>query len=75
MLELPGKQPVIGQAACIVNKILIKSLLFLRLYLIHHKDDQPAVDAEFVNTVFKTVCLVKAVGRPPSPASLPGRES
>ncbi len=60
MLKLPGKQPVIAEAACTMNKIVIRALLFLRLYLIHHRDDPPVVDADFVDTVFKTVCVVKA---------------
>ena len=66
VLKLQGKQPVIAEAACTINKVVIRSLLFLRLYLIHHRDDPPVVDADFVDTVFKTVCVVKAVGRPPS---------
>ncbi|CAL8461643.1 g1174 [Coccomyxa elongata] len=66
VLKLQGKQPVIAEAACTINKIVIRALLFLRLYLIHHRDAPPVVNADFVDTVFKTVCLVKAVGRPPS---------
>lgn len=66
VLRLQGKQPVIAEAACTINKIVVRSLLFLRLYLIHHRDNPPVVDADFVDTVFKTVCVVKAVGRPPS---------
>ncbi|CAL8461357.1 g888 [Coccomyxa elongata] len=75
VLKLQGKQAVIAEAACTINKIVVRSLLFLRLYLIHHRDAPPGVNADFVDTVFKTVCLVKAVGRPPSPAAKALRET
>src|SRR5437762_3287404 len=69
VLKTPDKLPAISQAAATVNKIVIRALLFLRLYLIHHKNVPPVVDAEFIDTVFKTVCLQKAIGRPPSASS------
>jgi hypothetical protein len=66
VLKTPGKQPVISQAAATVNNIVTRSLLFLRLYLIHQKATPPTVNADFIDTVFKTVCHQKAIGRPPS---------
>jgi hypothetical protein len=67
VLKIPAKQVVISKAVSTVNKIVIKSLLFLRLYLIHQKTSAPLINAEFIDTVFKTVCQQKNVGRPPSP--------
>ena len=66
VLKTPPKQPVISEAAATVNKIVIRSLLFLRLYLIHQKTTPPVVNANFIDTVFKTVWHQKAIGSPPS---------
>lgn len=73
VLKLRDKQVVISEAACTVNKIVTRALLFIRLYLINKKDT--VVDTTFVDTVFKTVCLQKAVGRPPSAKAKALRET
>lgn len=69
VLKIREKQPVISEAAGTVNKIVIRALLFLRLYLIDQKATPPVVNAEFIDTVFKTVCHQKNIGRPPSKAA------
>lgn len=69
LLKVRDRQPVISEAAKTVNKIVIRALLFLRLYLIDQKATPPVVNAEFIDTVFKTVCHQKAIGRPPSKAA------
>ena len=66
VLKTRDKQPVISEAAATVNKVVIRALLFLRVYLIDQKASPPVVNADFIDTVFKTVCHQKAIGRPPS---------
>lgn len=63
---MPEKQKTIAEAVCTINKVVIRALMFLKLYLIHNIDNPPAVNADRVDTIFKTVCLQKAIGRPHS---------
>jgi hypothetical protein len=51
------------------NKIVIHTLQFMKLYLIHYYDnhqDLPIIDKVFVNTCMKVVCIQSTQGRPPS---------
>ena len=66
VIKLKSKQGTITAAVCTVDKIISRSLFFLKLYLIHHVNDSPKVDLELVDTIFKTVCQQTAIGRPPS---------
>ena len=66
VLKMPEKREVIADAVCTVDKIVSNSMMFLKLYLIHNKNDSPVVTVEFVDTIFKTVCQQTSIGRPPS---------
>ena len=66
IIKLKSKEETITSAVCTVDKIVSRSLFFLKLYLIHRIDDSPKVDLELVDTIFKTVCQQTPIGRPPS---------
>src|SRR4051812_11360479 len=53
VLKTPEKQAVISQATVTANKIVITSLLILRLYLMHQTEAPILVNVAFVDTVFK----------------------
>lgn len=66
IIKLKSKEETINSAVCTVDKIVSRSLFFLKLYLIHRIDDSPKVDLKLVDTIFKTVCQQTPIGRPPS---------
>ena len=54
------------------NKIVIQSLMFMKLYLLHYyktTNALPTIDKMFINSCMKIVCLEKASGRPPNKAT------
>ena len=75
VFKIPTKLPVISEAAATVNKIIIRSLLFLRLYLLHKRDNPPAVTTEFISNVFRTICLQKPSGGPRTETAIAMREN
>ena len=49
----------INDTAVMANKIVIHSLQFLKLYLIHLYDNNeklPVINKQFINSILKTVC-------------------
>ena len=59
----------INDTAVMANKIVIHSLQFLKLYLIHLYDSNeklPIINKQFINSILKTVCSSSSKGRPPS---------
>ena len=58
-----------------MDKIVTRSLMFLKLYLIHMADNPPVVDDNFIDTIFKTVCKQTITGRPPSDSNKLLRET
>ena len=59
----------LNNTAIMSNKIVIHSLQFLKLYLIHLFDNNqklPVINKQFINSILKTVCSSSAKGRPPS---------
>ena len=59
----------LNQAASMCNKIVIHSLQFMKIYLIHLVDNNqslPVIDKQFINLVMKTVCASPTAGRKPS---------
>ena len=71
VLKLRTKQDVITDAVKTTNKIVARALFFLKLYLLLNSDSlQPiVVNADLVDTIFKTLSKAKACGRPPSAKS------
>ena len=56
------------QAALLTNRIMTRSLHFLKLYLLHCSDSGdalPSIDKPFVNAVIKTLCETATTGRKP----------
>ena len=59
----------INDTTIMANKIVIHSLQFLKLYLIHLYDNNeklPVINKQFINSILKTVCSSSSKGRPPS---------
>ena len=59
----------LNDATIMANKIVIHSLQFLKLYLIHLYDNNeklPIINKQFINSILKTVCSSASKGRPPS---------
>ncbi len=50
------------------NKIVIQTLMFMKLFLLDHYDKHnklPIINDEFINSCMKILCNEKATGRPP----------
>ena len=75
ILRLHSKHDTITKAVCTVDKIVTRSLMFLKLYLIHTTEHPPIVDKDFIDTIFKTVCKKTTQGRPPSASNKTLREA
>lgn len=69
------KHDTITKAVCTLDKIVTRSLMFLKLYLIHTTEDPPIVDKDFMDTIFKTVCKQTTQVIPPSASNKTVRES
>ena len=60
--------PKITNAVIRAHKIVIHALQFMKLYLLHHYNENgslPIIDKTFITYCMKIVCEEKAVGRPP----------
>ena len=61
----------INDAVIKANKIVIHTLQFMKLFLLHHYDNNgftiPKIDGEFINSTMKILCQEKPQGRPPKP--------
>jgi hypothetical protein len=59
----------INEAVIKANKIVIHTLQFLKLYLLHHYENNnnslPKISKELINSTMKILCNEKAQGRPP----------
>ena len=62
--------PKITNAVIKCNKIVIQTLMFMKLFLLHHYDKHsslPDINGELINSCMKILCNEKAQGRPPKP--------
>ena len=75
IVRYPEMLPKISEAAITVDKIVTRSMMFLKLYLIHSKADPPCVDENFIDSIFKTVCKETKMGRPRSASNLALRKT
>ena len=60
--------PKITNAVVKSNKIVIQTLMFMKLFLLHYYDKHkqlPTINDEFINSCMKILCNEKASGRPP----------
>ena len=60
--------PKITNAVIKCNKIVIQTLMFMKLFLLYHyeKDNSlPIINDEFINSCMKILCNEKSSGRPP----------
>jgi hypothetical protein len=60
--------PKITNAVIKCNKIVIQTLMFMKLFLLHHYDNNntlPNINDEFINSCMKILCNEKSSGRPP----------
>ena len=60
--------PKITNAVIKCNKIVIQTLMFMKLFLLHHYDKHttlPVINDEFINSCMKILCNEKSTGRPP----------
>ena len=60
--------PKITNAVIKCNKIVIQTLMFMKLFLLDHYDKHnklPTINDEFINSCMKILCNEKASGRPP----------
>jgi hypothetical protein len=60
--------PKITNAVIKCNKIVIQTLMFMKLFLLYHYDKHntlPIINDEFINSCMKILCNEKASGRPP----------
>jgi len=60
--------PKITNAVIKCNKIVIQTLMFMKLFLIDHYEKHnklPIINDEFINSSMKILCNEKASGRPP----------
>ena len=60
--------PKITNAVVKCNKIVIQTLMFMKLFLLDHYDKHnklPTINDEFINSCMKILCNEKATGRPP----------
>lgn len=61
-------QPKINERAMMAHKIVIHTLQFMKMYLIHYFDTHkalPKIDKVFVNCCMKILCNETSTGRPP----------
>ena len=60
--------PKITNAVIKCNKIVIQTLMFVKLFLLDHYDKHnklPTINDEFINSCMKILCNEKSTGRPP----------
>jgi hypothetical protein len=61
--------PKINDAVIRANKIVIHTLQFMKLYLLHYYENNnftlPIMNDEFINSCMKILCNEKTTGRPP----------
>lgn len=60
--------PKITNAVIKCNKIVIQTMMFIKLFLLDHYDKHnnlPIINDEFINSCMKILCNEKASGRPP----------
>jgi len=60
--------PKIANAVIKCNKIVIQTMMFMKLFLLDHYDKHnklPVINDEFINSCMKILCNEKASGRPP----------
>ena len=61
----------INDAVIRANKIVIHTLQFMKLYLLHYYENNnhtlPIINDEFINSCMKILCNEKSAGRPPKP--------
>ena len=60
--------PKITNAVIKCNKIVIQTLMFMKLFLLDHYEKHntlPIINDEFINSCMKILCNEKATGRPP----------
>ena len=60
--------PKITNAVIKCNKIVIQTMMFMKLFLLDHYDKHhslPTINDEFINSCMKILCNEKASGRPP----------
>ena len=60
--------PKITNAVIKCNKIVIQTMMFMKLFLLAHYDKHnklPVINDEFINSCMKILCNEKASGRPP----------
>jgi hypothetical protein len=60
--------PKITNAVIKCNKIVIQTMMFMKLFLLDHYDKHntlPYINDEFINSCMKILCNEKASGRPP----------
>jgi hypothetical protein len=60
--------PKITNAVIKCNKIIIQTMMFMKLFLLDHYDKHnklPIINDEFINSCMKILCNEKASGRPP----------
>ena len=60
--------PKITNAVIKCNKIVIQTMMFMKLFLLDHYDKYnslPIINDEFINSCMKILCNEKASGRPP----------
>ena len=60
--------PKITNAVIKCNKIVIQTLMFMKLFLLDHYEKYntlPIINDEFINSCMKILCNEKATGRPP----------
>ena len=60
--------PKITNAVIKCNKIVIQTMMFMKLFLLDHYDKHnslPLINDEFINSCMKILCNEKATGRPP----------
>ena len=61
--------PKINDAVIRANKIVIHTLQFMKLFLLHYYENNnhtlPPIDGEFINSCMKILCNEKTTGRPP----------
>ena len=62
--------PKITNAVIKCNKIVIQTLMFMKLFLLDHYEKHsslPTINGEFINSCMKILCNEKPQGRPPKP--------
>jgi hypothetical protein len=60
--------PKITNAVIKCNKIVIQTLMFMKLFLLDHYDKHnklPIINDEFINSCMKILCNQNSIGRPP----------